>query len=162
MQTGGTLPPRSVLDAAPDFKGIGPLRFGMDAQQMRKAWTRPLYGEAPANDPNACYYLRPRKDDYGLLFMMENDRFARVDVRKNSITAPGGGRVGVTIDELRKLYAGRIDAAPNKYDPAAQTLRVTPPHDEAARLLFEADHDGKVTSWRIGFMQQVNYVEGCS
>ncbi|MEO7148351.1 MAG: lectin [Rhodanobacteraceae bacterium] len=156
------MPARSVYDALPDFNGLGPLRFGMDEQQMQKAWTRPLYGAASANDPNACYYLRPRKDEYSLLLMMEGGKFVRVDVRKDSITAPGGGRVGLAVDGLRKLYADRIEAMPNKYDSAAHTLRVIPPHDEHARLVFETDANGKVVSWRIGLPPPVDYVEGCS
>ncbi|MEO6967575.1 MAG: lectin [Rhodanobacteraceae bacterium] len=164
MQTGGTLPPRSVLDAAPDFKGIGPLRFGMTAEMMREKWGNPLYGgpDPGDQDTQACYYLRPRKDDYALLLMIEDGKFVRADVRKDSIIAPGGGRIGMTGDAMRKLYAGRIEAAPNKYDPSAQTLRVRPRHDEPARLVFEVDARGKVTSWRIGLPPQVDYVEGCS
>lgn len=162
MRTGGTLPPRAVGNAQPDFNGIGPLRFGMTAQQMRKAWGVPLYGEAPLKDPLACYYLRLRKDDYGLLLMIEGGKFVRADVRKDSIPAPGGGRVGMTGDAMRKLYAGRIQTAPNKYDPPAQTLRVVPLHNEPARLVFEVDARGKVRSWRVGVPPQVDYVEGCS
>jgi len=155
------LPAHSVFDAMPDFNGIGPLRFGMSAAEMRKAWGAPLYGEAPANDPHACYYLRPRNDDYDLLFMMEGDRFARIDVKTDGKTAPGGGRAGMSIVELRKLYGGRIKSEPNHYDSDATDLRVAPPHGGNALLLFEANQKGIVTSWRIGKPQQVNYVEGC-
>ncbi|HJU09116.1 MAG TPA: lectin [Rhodanobacteraceae bacterium] len=156
------LPARSVLDAMPDFEGIGPLHFGMSAGQMRKAWGGPLYGEAPANDSLACYYLRPSQDQYDLLFMVEGDRFVRIDVKTESKTAPGAGRVGMSIAELRKLYGGRIKTAPNFYDPDSTDLRVVSPHGEDALLLFEANEKGVVTSWRIGKPQQVNYVEGCS
>jgi len=160
---GASMPARSVYDAQPDFRGLGPLRFGMSAEQMREKWGNPLYGDAPANDPHACYYLRPRKDDYGLLLMVEGGKFVRVDMRNDSrIIAPGGGRVGMTADALRKLYAERMESTPNKYDPAAYTLRITPPHDDHARLVFETDAKGKVTSWRIGLPPQVDYVEGCS
>jgi hypothetical protein len=156
------LPPHSVLDATPDFNGIGPLRFGMSAEQMRKAWGAPLYGEAPPNNSQACYYLRPRKDDYELLFMVEGDRFVRVDVKTGTKAAPGGGRVGMSIGELRKLYGGRVKSEPNFYDSDAVDLRVAPPHRKNALLLFEANEKGIVNSWRIGKPQQVNYVEGCS
>lgn len=155
------LPARSVLDAMPDFTGIGPLRFGMSAEQMRKAWGAPLHGEAPVNDSQACYYLRPSRDKYDLLFMVEGDRFVRVDVKTAEKTAPGGGRVGMDIIELRKLYDGRIKASPNFYDSAATDLRVTPSQPENALLLFEANEKDIVTSWRVGKPQQVNYVEGC-
>ncbi len=156
------LPARPVLDAMPDFNGIGPLRFGMSAEQMHKVWGAPLYGEAPANDSQACYYLRPNRNSYDLLLMVEGDRFVRVDVRTDRKAAPGGGRVGMSIAELRKLYGGRIEAAPNFYDPDSKDLRVVSPHGEDALLLFETNEKGVVTSWRIGNREQVNYVEGCN
>ena len=148
----------------PDFTGIGPLRFGMTAEQVRKAWGAPLYGGPDPRDPDsqACYYVRPSKDDYDLLFMVEGDRFVRVDVKADTKVAPGGGRVSMSTVELRKLYDGRIKAAPNFYDSDATDLRVAPPHRENALLLFEANEKNIVTSWRIGEPQQVNYVEGCS
>ncbi len=156
------LPARSVLDAMPDFNGIGPPRFGMSAEQMRKAWGMPLYGEAPVNDSQACYYLRPRKDDYDLLFMVEGDRFVRIDVKTNSKTAPGGGRAGMDAQQIANLYAGRVTSMPNKYDPAAKILSVAAPHGEHAKLIFETDPFGLVKSWRIGIAPQIDYVEGCS
>lgn len=149
---------------APDFRGIGPLHFGMTDAQMRKAWGKPLYGGALPGNPNgaACHYLLPRKDGKALTFMMVDGHFARVDVLAGGALAPGGGHIGMRIDALRTLYAGRIKATPNKYDDAATDLRVTPPAGESGLLLFEADKTGKVTAWRIGKAEQVDYVEGCS
>jgi hypothetical protein len=155
------LPPRSLIDAMPDFGGIGPLRFGMTAEQMRKTWGVPLYGEGPANDPQACHYLRPGKDDYGLLFMVEGDRFVRVDVKTDTKAAPGGGRVGMDAGQIEKLYAGRTTATPGKYDGGAKVLSIAAPGSVEAKLVFETDASGLVKSWRIGLMPQVGYVEGC-
>lgn len=161
MQTGGTLPARSVYAAQPDFRGLGPLRFGMDRVQMEKAWTRPLYGHAPAGDPDACYYLRTREDDGTFLLMMEGGRFVRIDVRAPGIGAPDGGGVGSSAADIRKLYAGRISETPDKYDPHASILRAAPRHDEPAWLVFEINAQGAVAAWRIGLPPQVDYVEGC-
>lgn len=155
------LPPRSVFDAMPDFSGIGPLRFGMTPEQMRKAWGTPLYGEAPPNDPRACYYLRPRLDKYDLLFMVEGDRFVRTDVKAADRTAPGGGRVGMDVKKIEKLYAGHLTVSPDKYDSAAKNLSVSSPQGEGAKLIFGTDASGVVKSWRIGVSPQVDYVEGC-
>lgn len=161
VRTGGPQPARSVLDAMPDFSGIGPLRFGMTAQQMRKAWGLPLHGEAPAQDPQACHYLQPRKDDTSLLFMVEQDRFVRVDVRTPRIIAPGGGHVGMSAARIETLYPGRVQSAPGKYDAAAKVLSVPAPQGGRARLVFETDASGKVIAWRVGVPPQVDYVEGC-
>ena len=156
------LPARSVLDAMPDFNGIGPLRFGMSAEQMRKAWGAPLYGETPADDSQACYYVRPNKESYDLLFMVEGDRFVRIDVKADGKTAPGGGRVGMNMQQVEKLYAGRVHVSPGKYDPGEKILGVMPSHGEKAKMIFETDASGLVKSWRIGIPPQIDYVEGCS
>ena len=156
------LPARLVLDAMPDFNGIGPLRFGMSAEQMRKAWGAPLYGEAPANDSQACYYLRPSRDEYDLLFMVEGDRFVRIDVKTESKTAPGGGRVGMDARQIEKLYSGHVHITPAKYDPAAKILYVDPARIKDVGLIFETDDSGVVKSWRVGVSPQIDYIEGCS
>lgn len=161
MQTGGTLPARSVLAAMPDYNGIGPLRFGMSAEEMRRAWGRALYGHPPTGDPQACYYLLPRKGRHDLTFMVEDDRFVRVDVTAKDKTAPGGGRVGMPVSQIRQLYAGHIRTAPAKYNPDARVLSVVPPRHEHAKLVFDTDASGHVASWRIGVAPQVDYVEGC-
>lgn len=161
MHTGGTLPPRPVLAAMPSFDGIGPLRFGMTPPQMRKAWGRPLHGRAPAGDPQACWYLTPDGHERGVKFMIEANRFVRIDVQSRRRTAPGGGRTGMPASRIEELYAGRVTAAPGKYDPAARILSVSSPRHPGAKLIFELDPAGNVASWRIGVTPQVDYVEGC-
>ena len=156
------LPAHSVLEAMPDFNGIGPLRFGMSAEQMHKAWGAPLYGEAPANDSQACYYLRPSRDSYDLLFMVEGDHFVRIDVKTESRTAPGGGGVGMDAQKIEKLYSGQVHVSPGKYDPAERIMSVASLRAGSAKLIFATDASAVVKSWRIGVTPQVDYVEGCS
>lgn len=157
-------PSTAMAQVSPDFHGVGPLRFGMTVAQMRKAWRMPLRGGPLPGDPTggACYYLMPRGGSNDLMLMVEEGRFVRVDVATSAAAAPGGGRVGMSLDAVRKLYAGRVKAAPSSYDAAAMDLRVTPSHGEKTLLLFEVNAAGKVTSWRVGETHQVNYVEGCS
>ncbi|MCE5233599.1 MAG: lectin [Mizugakiibacter sp.] len=156
------MPARAVDDAQPDFNGIGPLHWNMDAASMRRAWGRPLYPEAAPADARACYYLSPRQGRHDLLLMVEGDRFVRVDVRRADKVAPGGGRVGMRVEDIRRLYAGRIEARPHRYVEGGQTLVVASPYGGAARLVFEIGADGAVSAWRIGLPPQVDYVEGCS
>jgi len=75
--------------------------------------------------------------------------------------APGGGKVGLDADEIRALYAGRVEARPHQYIEGGQYLRV-PATEGAGWLVFETDADGKVTSWRAGVEPQVDYIEGCA
>lgn len=161
MRTGGTLPPRSVLDAMPDFDGIGPMHFGMDVAQMRRAWGLPLHGHAPVADPRACFYLLPGNDDPGLKFMVDAGRFARIDVATAGKTAPGGGRVGMPAGRIEELYPGRIAALPDKDNPDARIFGVSSAQHPHARLIFSIDAAGRVAAWRIGVTPQVDHSGGC-
>ena len=131
----------------------------MSAEQARQAWGGELEGEAAAD--GGCYYLRPQwaknAAEFGLMF--EDGKFVRVDVGNDKETAPGGGRRGMSAEQLRALYPGRIEEQPHKYVQGAKNLRVS---EGAGALVFETDAAGKVTAWRIGQPPQVDYVEGCS
>ncbi|MCC4585827.1 lectin [Xanthomonas sp. NCPPB 1067] len=158
----GTFPPhlRQAETALARMDGYGDLRLGMDASQARAAWGGDLRGDAAPD--GGCYLLRPQWADdarrFG--FMFEQDRLVRYQTNEPKELAPGGGRVGMTLPQLRSLYPDGLEAQPHKYVPGAQTLRHA---DTAARsaLVFETDADGKVLSWRVGLPPQVDYVEGC-
>ena len=93
--------------------------------------------------------------------MIENGRFVRYDVGNADMVAPGGGKVGLTGDEIRALYPGRVEARPHKYVEGGQYLRV-PASEGSGWLVFETDAAGRVTSWRAGVVPQVDYIEGCA
>ncbi|WP_408952554.1 lectin [Lysobacter sp. Hz 25] len=151
-----------VSDTLARFDGYGDLRFGMSAEEAKRAWGGELKGEAAAD--GGCYYLRPiwaqNAAEFG--FMIENGKFARVDVGNDKETAPGGGKRGMSADEIRKLYAGRVEEQPHKYVDGGKNLRIGDAGGGAGALVFETDAAGKVTAWRIGVPPQVDYVEGCS
>lgn len=153
-------PPAS--DTLARFDGYGDLRFGMSADEAKKAWGGELKGEAAAD--SGCYHLTPiwTKAPAEFAFMIENGKFVRVDVGNDKETAPGGGKRGMSADEIRKLYAGRIEEQPHKYVEGGKNLRIGDAGGGAGALVFETDAAGKVTAWRIGVPPQVDYVEGCS
>lgn len=151
-----------IVDGVVGFDGFGPATFGSDAEQVRMAWGNDL-GDAAPSEPGGCYFLRPHAlgtAGYDMGFMIEGDRFVRIDVANPGYTAPGGGRIGMTRAELEQLYTGRIDASPHKYVAGAHTLRVPGPDGERAAV-FETDTAGTVAAWRIGVTPQVDYVERC-
>ena len=147
----------------PGFSGYGGARFGMTAQETRQAWAEPLGDNAPAN-PDGCYQLSPSSATSPREFsvMLEGDRFVRYDVGTDEETAPGGGKVGMTADQIRSLYAGRIREQPAKYVPGGLDLRVSADDDSGSALVFETDAAGKVARWRVGQSPAVDYGEGCS
>lgn len=152
-----------VVDGVVTFKGFGPAAFGSDAEQVRMAWGNDL-GDAKPSEAGGCYYLTPPPmgtTRYDIGFMIEGDRFSRIDVGNDGYTAPGGGKVGMERAEIERLYADRVEVSPHKYVEGAHTLRVTEAGGGTSALVFETDTAGKVTGWRIGVPPQIDYVERC-
>lgn len=141
--------------------GYGDLRFGMTADEARKAWQGALKGDAIG--PDNCGYLTPQADaDFRVGFMFEQGVLVRYDVATADLAAPGGGRVGQGHADIERLYPGRVEARPHEYVPGGHYLRVTDPAIADGALVFEADEAGRVTRWRVGRVPQVDYVEGCA
>jgi hypothetical protein len=155
------LPPSASVGLA-RFDGYGDMRLGMTAAEATKAWGGDLNG-TPGRD-EICYYLNPVSNPSPgyFAFMIESDKFVRYDVGNDKEIAPGGGKRGMTIDDIRKLYAGRIEEQPHEYVEGGKYLRIKDDGDSGGVLVFETDVAGKVTAWRVGQPPQVDYVEGCS
>ena len=79
------------------FLGYGDMKLGSTVEEARAAWGGELNG-APM-EGTTCHYLWPkwitRPADFA--FMMEDGRFVRYDVGTDKETAPGGGKVGMSV-----------------------------------------------------------------
>ena len=160
----GTAPGPVPAAGAISFSGFGPAKFGDSAEAVRMAWGKDLKTEAPA-DPGGCHYLFPQprpQGGYGVGFMVDGDKFARIDVDSADIVAPGGGKRGTSADEIRRQYAGRVEERAHEYVDGGKYLRIKDAGGGNGVLVFETDEGGKVGDWRIGVPPQVDYVEGCS
>lgn len=93
--------------------------------------------------------------------MFEADRRVRYDVRTASETAPGGGKVGMALAQLRTLYAGRVQEQPHEYVGGDKVLRIGGNAAQSGVLVFKIDAVGRASVWRVGLPPQVDYVEGC-
>ncbi|QSX79596.1 lectin [Agrilutibacter solisilvae] len=150
-------PPAS--DQLARFDGYGDMRFGMSAQDARKAWDGELGGPTSGSH---CYYVNPVSNPEQAYFalMMDGGKFVRYDVGNDREVAPGGGKRGMTQARIAELYGDRVEVTPHKYSDG-KYLRIK---DTAGNgvLVFETDGAGKVTEWHVGVPPQVDYVEGCS
>jgi len=147
------------------FQGFGPAQFGASAEEVRMAWGADL-GDAKPDQPGGCRYLIPQPvgtEGYRTAFMIEGDKFVRMDVRRDDVAAPGGGKAGMTKAQLAALYPA-IEEQPHEYTDGLY-LRIKDPAGGNGVLVFEIDGKGDqatATEWRIGLPPQVDYVEGCS
>jgi len=161
----GTTPAGAMpAPGAIGFAGFGAAPFGATEEQVRMAWGRELTGPRP-DTPEGCYYLMPEprtQRGYRIGFMFEGRHFVRIDVDADDIEAPGGGRVGMTMQDIQRLYGEHVQVQSHKYVDGGHYLRIPNPGGGSGVVLFETDADDRVTAWRIGEPPQVDYVEGCS
>lgn len=144
------------------FAGYGDMKLGSSAEEAKTAWAGELNGKP--GEAGGCYYLTPKwvKKPSDFAFMIEGDKFVRYDVGTDKETAPGGGKVGMSVDQLNKLYGDGLQSTPHKYVQGGQYLSIAASGVAPSKLVFETDAAGKVSAWRVGLSPQVDYVEGCS
>lgn len=146
------------------FDGYGDIPFGTAASDMPARWGGELTTLGRDDNPD-CYFMTPKwvTVPAQFAFMIGEGRFARFGTEDAKLVAPGGGRIGMTRDEIGALYAG-MEAQPHQYTDG-EYLRIKDPAGGAGVLLFETDGkagSAKVTEWRVGTPPYVDYVEGCA
>jgi hypothetical protein len=155
-------PAPAAVDRTPTFKGYGDLKFGMNSKELHETWKGPLEIAAPAAGSRCQQVALDPAAPKALKLMIEGDKLVRYDVATDAETAPGGGKVGMGIDQIRKAYDGRVREQPAKYVSGGVDLRVSADDDSGSALIFETGADGKVTAWRVGQSPAIDYTEGCS
>lgn len=83
------------------FTGYGDMKLGSTLEQAKTAWAGELQESKPA-EGSTCHYLMPKwvskASEFG--FMVEEGKFVRYDVGTDKEIAPGGGKVGMVVEQL--------------------------------------------------------------
>lgn len=142
------------------WDSFGKARFGMDGEQVRMVWSGELNGEAA--EGSSCYHLNPvgERGLAGFAMMFQDGPFVRYSVSNDDITAPGGGKRGMDIEQIEALYPERVEQSDHTYVQGGRILRIQE-EGGAHVLVFETDAMDTVIEWRVGLPPQVDYVEGC-
>lgn len=148
------------------LRGAGPIRLGMSLDQVRR-----VLGDAGArlagNEPDVplteCAYLESTRLPPSLNLMFEDGHLVRIDVHDYQIKTSAGARIGDSEASIKKLYPGRITVQPHAYEDGGHYLQYLPPGKAAPKwgIVFETDGQ-RVTSFRIGTLDAIALVEGCS
>lgn len=146
----------AVSTATVGAAGFGALHFGMNRSAAEHAAGSVF--NAPVQS-SGCQQMR-RAGQPDIAYLFEDGKLQRIDVRTPGVLADGGGHVGLSIDEIRTLYAGKLTEQPHKYVQGGHYLKVAGANGSG--VIFETDADGKVTSFRAGIAPTLDYVEGCS
>jgi hypothetical protein len=114
------------------------------------------------SESEECFYVMPSRARQGISFMVTGGRIARIDVTSPDYSTMRGARVGQPEADVLRLYGGALAVTGHKYEELGHYLTFIPRDaaDRGYRLVFETD--GKVvTSFRVGRLPEVEYVESC-
>ena len=128
---------------------------------MSEAQARAALGmSASKGGSKECRYLDTggRSRVYAMLV---RDTVVRLDVRDSSVATDAGVRVGDAESRVRSLYPGSVTTQPHKYVQGGHYLIVSSPATSTRQIVFETDGK-RVTSYRVGRVPEVGWVEGCS
>lgn len=143
-------------DTVVGFDGYGAMRFGMNRAAAEQAIGDTFAG--PEQTGTCQELVRAQEPDVTYLFL--NGSFQRIDVETPDVVADGGGKVGMSIDDLRSLYHGRYEETPSKEIPGGHDLRMTDASGNG--IVFRADGDGQITAFRAAVASALDRAEGCS
>lgn len=142
--------------------GWGPIRIGMNRDQVEKVLGVELLGEAFDNQ-GSCIELYSSKEELkGTFFMFLDGKLSRVSVvEAGKITTPRGIHVGSTADEVREAYGEKLQAEPHHYIdlPAEYLTYWLKPQKSGVR--FETDAERKVQTIHAG-NDSIELIEGCA
>ena len=142
--------------------GLGPVRIGMNRDQVAKALKTELEGEAFDNE-GSCIELFPQSEELkGSYFMFLDGKLSRISVTDpNKIVTPRGIGVGATADDVRKAYGPKLEAEEHHYSGAPAEYLTYWLKPKARGVRFETDANGKVDIIHAG-NDSIQYVEGCA
>ncbi len=142
--------------------GWGPVRIGMNRDQVSKVLKVQLEGDAFDNE-GSCIELFPESEELkGSYFMFLDGKLSRISVAAPShIVTPRGVGVGADADDVRKAYGEKLMAEPNHYlDLPAEYLTYWLKPDKSG-VRFETDAHRKVETIHAG-NSSIQYIEGCA
>ena len=158
------------------FEGLGPIRIGMNVEQVRKLGFRLTTGGPWSNEEErfSCHYLDSAPGFPGIALMMNDDRLVRIDVHDDKKTRQwkslSGAATGMSEAEVGDIYGDWLKKSGHPYlDEAGSYLTLTSSDGKYAMTfetaLKDIDNEGVtkfVTDFRAGLAEAVGYIEGCA
>ncbi len=156
-----TIPTLALLAAPLKTTGLGPIRIGMDLDDLPARGLTPVAIENSGNGECQFYRIKDHSEPIGLMAI--NGKVLRVDVWPGSLTATRSGiTIGSTEQDLVHTYGDQLEATANP-ETLGKTVVFTPadPGEDIYRLVFETDAQGRVVQFRAGQFPSVTWSGGC-
>ena len=165
--------PSLTIESKVSINSIGEIRVGMNLPEAAMATSSKLYVTYAGSD--SCYYLQTEGKLQDVSFMVTKDDvkskkqyitsdiIARIDINNPQVKTISGAKIGDSEAKIKSMYGDKIQVTAHKYNPKGHYLTYIPEdkEDKNYRLIFETD--GKVvTSYRVGKLPEVSWIERCS
>ena len=161
-----------------DIHGLGPVRAGMTVAEAERAAGVPLVVRREAFEAfeGRCYYATARGLPNVMFMIHARGDVAPADPRDGIVvraelrgppwrTVTGLG-VGATVDQVRRVYPGRLREEPHEYarERGGVYLTFEPPDQSAGRLglRFVSEDGSRVNEIFGGDARAIQLVEGCA
>jgi len=162
-----------TIESKVSINSIDSIKVGMNLPEAAMATKTKLYLAYAGSD--SCYYLQTEGELKDVSFMVTKDEqkskqkyitsdtIARIDINNPKVTTISGAKIGDSETKIKSIYGDKIKVSAHPYNPKGHYLTFIPQDekDKNYRLIFETD--GKVvTSYRVGKLPEVEYIERCS
>jgi hypothetical protein len=137
--------------------GVGDLRIGMPVSELQRIGGT-LNHEG--DDGSDCSYWDV-PDRKGLALMVSGGRVVRIDVDSAEYRTASGAHVGMSEEQVRRIYGKALAVEPHPYTAPEGHYLVYKTHAEPLGLIFET-YKKRVESFRVGLWAHVQLIEGCS
>ncbi|ACM19339.1 hypothetical protein Geob_0977 [Geotalea daltonii FRC-32] len=140
---------------------LGPIAVGMTVKEASEKSGIKLKETEPSDSGNEeCYYVYPDGKYGDIGFMIEEERISRIDITSRKFASIHGLRVGDTEASVKKAFPGKVKEQAHPYleeDGKYLIIKLKPGYG----FIFETEK-GKVTSFRSGKFESIQYIEGCN
>ncbi len=135
-------------------RGLGAIRLGMSAREVRTAFRSPL--KVQESGPDGCLTLASSTGD--ISFVLQDDKLRLIQVEAPGVATRSGLAVGMALERVKQALGSELVIGPNFYDDSTTEA-----------IVWEADHGhgvrftaraGRVTAITAGD-QALEWVEGC-
>jgi hypothetical protein len=148
------------------YLGLGPIRIGLTATQIRAALPHTLV-PGPDEVSGPCYTLTIETENAsplaGLSLTFRDSRLVRLDIDTPDWQTQSGARVRMPESKFLPLYPRRLRPEPHPFDSTGRYyfLDARDPLYKGLAILFESDGE-RITKMRAGQAQFLYPTEACA
>ncbi len=152
-----TLCAEQLWTVRPD--GVGPAKVGMSLGAVSSVLNEHLISPADVGLMD-CFFVEPKALS-GIALMFEEGVLTRIDIMSQLRKTSSGVALQDAVAKVEAIYGSSLEREPDHYQPETESYLTNLFESSKLAMRFEIS-EGKVRAIYTGFVQQVQYYDGCS